>query len=117
MQTSPLSASALIQSKLYEYSRDGVVKARELRHLAKESALHQALSRLCQNGTLRRLSKGVYQIEGAVDEAAPGANRMLEHYWGLNVDQGDQRGSSPTRQDSAALDLRESRSRVAIAGD
>jgi predicted transcriptional regulator of viral defense system len=82
MQTPPKSASALIQSKLYEYSHSGVVKARDLRHLAKESALHRALSRLCQSGTLRRLSKGVYQIEGAVDKAAPCANRMLEYCWG-----------------------------------
>lgn len=82
MQTPPKSASAPIQSKLYEYSHSGVVKARDLRHLAKESALHQALSRLCHSGTLSRLSKGVYRIEGAVEKAAPCSNRMLEYCWG-----------------------------------
>lgn len=78
-----MSVCALIRSEFphYQDESSGLVKSQDLRHLAKESALHQSLRRLCKDGTLHRVSRGVYRLRTSEDDAAPAANRLLERYW------------------------------------
>jgi hypothetical protein len=78
-----MSVSALIRSEFprYQDEASGLVRSKDLRHLAKESALHQSLRRLCRDGTLHRVSRGVYRMRTSDDDATTTVNRMLERYW------------------------------------
>lgn len=75
------SAIDMIRSQLWQFQTDNIVKVRDLRHLAKESSLHQALSRMCRKGVLHRVERGVYRLNSVPGDRLPQANRELEQCW------------------------------------
>lgn len=82
VSTKRATVSALIRLQISSCtdSETGIVRVQDLLHLAKVNALHKTLSRLCKDGTLLRVSRGVYRV--CVNEDVSDApDRALENCW------------------------------------
>ena len=73
-----------LSSQVLEWARErpeaGLLTAKELLHLGNRAAVDQALSRLCKQGHLRRVARGVYMLpaQGRFGERVPSTARLVE---------------------------------------